>query len=302
MAAEPDRPAPARPATPIASATSAVPAPGRLAVPSPRRFQHPRADRQLLLDGHEVGYAFRRARRRSIGFVVSAEGLSVSAPRWVAMTEVDAALRAKAGWILRKLHDQQERASRLEQARVTWEEGARLPFLGRTIEIRIDPAVAGVVLAETGGPHPIAGGLCPDRSPDTASGVMTLQVGLPRNAGPERLREAVQGWLQRQALCLFQARCDDFAQRLKVTVRRVSLSSATTRWGSASVDGSIRLNWRLVHFGLPVIDYVVAHELSHLREMNHSPAFWEVVRSVIPDVEARRGQLKSQLLPVLDGD
>jgi predicted metal-dependent hydrolase len=243
-----------------------------------------------VLDGHEVGYAFRRARRRSIGFVVSAEGLSVSAPRWVAMTEVDAALRAKAGWILRKLHDQQERASRLEQARVTWEDGARLPFLGRTIEIRIDPAVAGVVLAATGLPN------------DPTSAAMTLQVGLPRGAGPERLREAVQAWLQRQALRLFQERCTDYAQRLGVRVRRVSLSSATTRWGSASVDGSIRLNWRLVHFGLPVIDYVVAHELSHLREMNHSPAFWEVVRSVIPDVEAMRGQLKAQVLPVMDAD
>ena len=58
-------------------------------------------------------------------------------------------------------------------------------------------------------------------------------------------------------------------------MKRLSLSSASTRWGSASADGSIRLNWRLVHFALPVIDYVVAHELAHLREMNHSAAFWE---------------------------
>ena len=83
-------------------------------------------------------------------------------------------------------------------------------------------------------------------------------------------------------------------------VRRLALSSATTRWGSASADGSIRLNWRLVHFGMPVIDYVVAHELAHLREMNHSPAFLEVVRSVIPDVDAARGALRAQVLPEFD--
>jgi predicted metal-dependent hydrolase len=83
-------------------------------------------------------------------------------------------------------------------------------------------------------------------------------------------------------------------------VTRLSLSSASTRWGSASADGSIRLNWRLVHFGLPVIDYVVAHELAHLREMNHSEAFWDVVRSVMPDFEQARGTLRHEVLPALE--
>ena len=71
-------------------------------------------------------------------------------------------------------------------------------------------------------------------------------------------------------------------------------SSATTRWGSASADGSIRLNWRLVHFGMPVIDYVVAHELAHLREMNHSPAFWAVVARLYPGYQTPRRWLKTQ--------
>jgi len=62
----------------------------------------------------------------------------------------------------------------------------------------------------------------------------------------------------------------------------------------------VRLNWRLVHFGVSVIDYVVAHELAHLREMNHSPAFWDVVRSVVPDFEKQRGSLRSEVLPALD--
>ena len=81
---------------------------------------------------------------------------------------------------------------------------------------------------------------------------------------------------------------------------RLTLSSASTRWGSASADGSIRLNWRLVHFGLPVIDYVVTHELAHLREMNHSAAFWDVVRQALPDFEAARGALRHEVLPAFD--
>jgi len=80
------------------------------------------------------------------------------------------------------------------------------------------------------------------------------------------------------------------AQQLRVRCTRLALSSAQTRWGSASADGSIRLNWRLVHFGLPVIDYVVTHELAHLREMNHGPRFWAVVGSVVPDYRAARRQ------------
>jgi predicted metal-dependent hydrolase len=110
----------------------------------------------------------------------------------------------------------------------------------------------------------------------------------------------VQGWLQRQALALFEERCHLYAMQLGVSIRRLRLSSAQTRWGSASADGTVRLNWRLIHFALPTIDYVVAHELAHLREMNHSPAFWEVVRSVMPDYELRRGSLKDGQVPIYD--
>ena len=81
-------------------------------------------------------------------------------------------------------------------------------------------------------------------------------------------------------------------------LRRIALSSATTRWGSASADGSIRLNWRLVHFGMAVIDYVVVHELAHLREMNHSPAFWDIVRSALPDYPDCRAALREGQLPL----
>ena len=241
----------------------------------------------MLLEGHRVAFEFRRARRRSIGFVIGPEGLTVSAPRWVGVGEVEAALREKSRWILRKLQEQQERARRLAQARVDWKDGTTIPFLGETVIVIVDPRVTGAVL------HSDAASL---------PGVprLTLHVGLPHGAAAAQLRDAVQSWLQRQARRVFEERCAEFAPRLGVQVRRLSLSSASTRWGSARADGSIRLNWRLVHFAVPVIDYVVAHELAHLREMNHSGAFWEVVRSVLPDFENARGALKTEVLPVLD--
>jgi predicted metal-dependent hydrolase len=252
----------------------------------PLQFRHPQTEREILLGEHRVGYALRRVRRRSIGFIVSAEGLSVNAPRWVSLQNIDAAVQAKGSWILRKLQEQQERSRRVEASRIEWRDGTSLPFLGETVIIVLDPRAAGAVL---------------NTAADALPGVprLTLHVGLPQNAAPEQIRDVVQSWLQRQALRVFTERCQHFAASLNVKMRRLSLSAAQTRWGSASADGSIRLNWRLVHFGLQVIDYVVAHELAHLREMNHSAAFWDVVRSVVPDYEKMRDTLKDVPVPVL---
>jgi len=281
------RPAPGRPVPSAAAEPEAgtVPAARRSEL-APLQFRHPQAEREVQLGEHRVAYALRRARRRSIGFVVSAEGLQANAPRWVSLQNIDSAVQSKSGWILRKLQEQRDRARRVEAARIEWRDGTSLPFLGETVIIVLDPRVAGAVLD--------AGG---QSLPGVAR--LVLRVGLPQAAEPEQIRDIVQSWLQRQALRIFGERCRHFAATLGVRMTRLSLSSAQTRWGSASADGSIRLNWRLVHFGLQVIDYVVAHELAHLREMNHSAAFWDVVRSVVPDYEKMRSTLKDVPVPVL---
>ncbi len=254
---------------------------------TPTPFFHPRATRESLLHGHRVGYEFRRARRKSIGFIVGDEGLVVSAPRWVGLAEVEAALQEKARWVLAKLQEQQGRLRRQLAARVEWRDGTSVPFLGEPVIVVLDTRSTGAELRCAEG---------------TLPGVarLTLHVGLPQTASERQIREAVQSWLQRQARRIFEERCAHFAERLGVRMTRLSLSSASTRWGSAGANGAIRLNWRLVHFAMPSIDYVVAHELAHLREMNHSPAFWEVVRSVVPDYVTLRGSLRDDTLPIFD--
>ena len=291
VATEPTASTPMWPA-PSPTATPARPAePPRAdgtAAHAPTAFRHPQAAREIVLEGHPVGYALKRVRRRSIGFIVGTEGLCVNVPSWVGPRDIETALREKAPWILRKLHEQRERGRRLQSARVDWRDGATIPFLGQTVVVVLDARAgitpSGAVLdAGTG-----------DGSP------RRLHTGLPANAAPEQIRDAVQSWLQRQAKRVFAERCEHYAAQLGVRYRRLSLSSAQTRWGSASADGSIRLSWRLIHFGLSTIDYVVAHELAHLREMNHSPRFWDVVRSVVPDYQRTREVLKTDVLPVFD--
>jgi predicted metal-dependent hydrolase len=282
-AARPPLPAP----SPVPAATPAPAARAESPAPPPPTYRHPRAQRDIRFGEHHVHYELRRARRRSIGFIVGPEGLSVSAPRWVGVGEVEGALREKERWILRKLHEQADRARRTQASRIEWRDGAQLPFLGDTVILVLDPRTQGAVL---------------NTDADALPGVprLTLHLGLPQQASADQVRELAQSWLQRQARRVFDERCALYAARLGVRVRRIGLSSATTRWGSASADGSIRLHWRLVHFGLPVIDYVVTHELAHLREMNHSAAFWEVVRSVLPDYEQALGTLRDHVLPALE--
>ncbi|MFN5701737.1 MAG: M48 family metallopeptidase [Betaproteobacteria bacterium] len=253
-------------------------APSPVVVPAP--LSHPQASREVLLAGQRVRYAFRRGTRRTIGFVVGPEGLSVSAPRWVGWGEVEAALQEKAAWILRKLQEQGELSRRLQSARIVWADGALVPYLGRQIRLVLD--ASGVSAP---------GGACLDDPPGDAPAV--LRLGLPADAQAERIRDVVHSWWQRQAKQLFEQRCRLYAQPLGVQVKRLSLSAAQTRWGSATADGAVRLNWRLIQFPLSTVDYVVVHELAHLREMNHSAAFWEVVRSVLPTYEQAQQPLKT---------
>ena len=253
----------------------------------PASFRHPQANREAVLGDAVVAYEFRRGRRRNIGFMVGPEGLTVSAPKWVPLYEVDSALQNKAAWILRKLGDANERRQRAESARIEWRDGAMFPFLGEQVIVVLDPRHAfdevGAVLNSEGQALP---------------GVprLTLHVGLPQNAQPDQVRDAAQAWLMRQARRVFTERLDHFAPQLGVKWRKLVLSNAGTRWGTAHSDGLIRLNWRLIHFRQPVIDYVVAHELSHLRVMDHSPRFWDTVATVVPEYAQLRRQLKDEAL------
>jgi len=251
-------------------------------------FRHPQGDREIRFGKAMVSYEIKRVRRRSIGMVVGVEGLSVRAPRWVSPTDIETALRAKERWICAKLVEQREREHKQLSARIEWREGASVPYLGEPIVLVLDPRVSGAVVQQ---PAPSADPALPGVAQ------RTLHVGLPQSATPEQIREAVQVWLQREALEIFQRRVAHYAAKLGVSVGQVRLSQAKTRWGSASVDGTIRLHWRLVHFGMPIIDYVVAHELAHLKEMNHSPRFWAVVRSVMPEFDGPRDQLRHVVIP-----
>jgi len=131
-------------------------------------------------------------------------------------------------------------------------------------------------------------------------GHWVLHVPLPVDAPPASVRAQVHAWWLRHARQLLTQRLQRFAPDLGVQWRSLRLTNARTRWGSAKHDGGIMLNWRLLHFRLPVLDYVVVHELSHLRVMDHSPRFWAVVATVCPDYTRLRAELRQQPIPEWD--
>ncbi len=223
---------------------------------------------------HGFDYRLVRASRRSVGIRVGDDGVAVRAPRWVTLQQVHAVLAEKAAWIDRQLNARAQRQRALAATQIAWREGGGFPYLGRQLTLRVGAAVATAQLRDT-----------------------DLLLPLPAGCEGERVRDSAQAWMQREARALFDARCAHFARQLGVRVRAVRLSSAATRWGSATACGTIRLHWRLLHFSPAVIDYVVAHEVAHLREMNHGPEFWETVEELFPPWRDARSELRRSLLP-----
>lgn len=217
-------------------------------------------------------YNLKRSSRRTIGFVIDDRGLSITAPRWVTLGEIEHAISEKQKWIFAKLAEWRTSAARRVLPPMEWQDGASLPFLGKSITLKLESPIGALMF--------------------DADACM-LHLGLPPSATEQQIKDRVQGWLQTQARRLFGERLDVYAERLGVRHSAYALSSAATRWGSCTADGKIRLSWRLVHFPMSLIDYVVAHELAHLKEMNHSPRFWDTVESIFPEFREAREQLRS---------
>jgi predicted metal-dependent hydrolase len=244
-------------------------------------------NRQLMLGSQMLDYRLKRSSRRTIGFTIDSTGLAITAPRWVTIGAIEGAIVEKEKWVRKKLTEWQTRVEQRAVPRIEWKDGAQLPYLGQTVTVMMSAAPGATGKSATQ-PHF-----------DTEAGVLWL--GLPPFTDAQLVRERVQRWLHVQALRVFGERLPVYAAKLGVEFRAYALSSAATRWGSCSSDGKIRLNWRLIHFPVHVIDYVVAHELAHLREMNHSPRFWATVESIFPDFREARHTLKHhppELLPL----
>lgn len=224
------------------------------------------------LGGRTVEYRFSRRRRRTLGIRVDGEGLTVSAPLRAPWRDIESFLRDKEHWILEKLD---EWANVPRPAVLRGATGESLPLFGTSVVLDVRN-----------------GGRAVNRHSDR------LIVCAP---GPRGVLEMLVGWLKSKALEALAPRANYFAAKLGVPSPCVGLSSARSQWGVCKEGGFIRLNWRLVHLEPELTDYVVAHEVAHLVEMNHSKRFWNVVSGLYPDwrLARERLELAGASLPVI---
>lgn len=274
-----------------------LPAHAQTQVQQGQPWMHPRANRQIQLgDGVQgsrvtIAYCYEVAARKSIGLTVTPEGLRVRAPRWVTQKSIEACLHEKARWILEKIQAHAQSSATDARAAITWANGSRIAYLGQTLQLALGFAGRQALLqVREPAPESLA-----VPSGDAADWILHLP--LPAHASAQQIERGVRQWLRHQALHTVQQRVQVFAPAMGVQPKRVSLTSALTRWGSASSSGAVRLHWRLIQMPPRILDYVVIHELAHLHEMNHGPQFWAWVARFMPDYAHWRAQLKAIRLP-----
>lgn len=226
----------------------------------------------ITLADRIVPYTIHRRQRRRLSLSIDHRGLRVLGPMRLTSREVERLIHEHASWVVSKLDAWRDR--RLQRC---WaiDHDTHLPYLGMPLQIQLQH-------------HAL-------RKPRLTLRDTALMLTTDNALDTARNHRALLLWLRERALLCFQERVAHYATRLDVPTPPLALSQAKTRWGSCNHRGQIRLNWRLIHLPLPLIDYVVAHELAHLKEMNHGPRFWAHVESIYPDWRAARKALRLQV-------
>ena len=218
----------------------------------------------------ELNYTIARSKKRkkTISLQVKADGTAVvCAPHRTPIPEIDKFVREKESWLWRKIRENGERQK----------------------EIKAKEYVTGEIFFFLGEPHPLrieAAALGCDKL-----AFLCAQFVLASDKVSQG-RELFVDWYRKSAQEYIGERVDHFSQALNLIPRGIRISNARHRWGSCSQDNHLHFSWRLIMAPRPVIDYLVVHELAHMKEKNHSERFWGLVGKTIADYKKQRIWLK----------
>lgn len=215
----------------------------------------------MLVGEQSVTYTLKRSSaRRTLALKVAEDGeVTVNAPMRMAWQRIEAFLSQHIDWI----------RQRLEQSRrqtFHWRDGIELPYLGSLRRLSIEPAALPLVF-------PLADRILVGGDETCAAGLVT-------------------DWYRSEAARYLRERLLAHVARVGYPMPRFRLTGATSRWGSLSPTGVLSLNWRLLKASEAEIDYVICHELAHMRVPNHSTRFWREVEALYPGYEAPKARLR----------
>lgn len=239
----------------------------------------PEEPRAIHLGGHEIAYVVRRsAKRRTLGLQIDVRGLRVAAPLKARQPDIDRLILSNARWVIAKLKEWQRPE---HQAARAWAPGDPLALFGSLRPLRIAPGRTGLAKFDD-----------------------ALILTVPQPDDEAAVRARLRDVLKAEARTWFTGRLDHYAGRYAIDTPALRLSQAKTRWGSCARDREgahrISLNWRMIHFEARLSDYVVAHEIAHVRHMHHGPRFWAAVAKLYPDYITARDEIRRRAFELPD--
>lgn len=231
---------------------------------------------EIDIAGRTISFTISRSakRKRTIAFKIGTNSnIVIISPLRTSKSQIENILKKRSAWIVRELGKPCKHGKQAD-----FSDGSVFPYMGHACCLRI-----------------VRGG----KDGSCRLSPRVLHVHVPdESLSPKGLRQEarleVLLWVKKRARTKFKKRADLWARKMGVNYKKIIVADASKRWGSCSVDNVIRLNWRLMLLPLPVLDYVVAHELSHIAHKNHSSLFWGFLSKFMPDYKERRGQLRGQ--------
>jgi predicted metal-dependent hydrolase len=229
---------------------------------------------KITLEGHDVPYTINKSYLAKYARleIRSADMLMVTIPRRYKIAYVDQFIKRKSKWIIKTLAKHSCTQPTINFSNLS--SGDTIPYLGRNIKLMLKP----------------------NKEKYIQMNIQEDCVLIGKRDDEIETAPFIEKWYRQQAHIVFKQKIEEFSRKLGIAYKRLCIRSQKTRWGSCSRLGTISLNWKLITLPEQIVDYVIIHELSHIKEMNHSRKFWALVADYCPQWQENRRWLRNHLL------
>lgn len=230
-------------------------------------------------EGANVEYKLIRSNRRSIQLRIQEEGdLLVRAPYGISKQQLDAILKEKEEWILKKQEKIRiERSIRTKNRERPFQTGRELLYCGEKYILKIETCSENAKVKI---------------KKDENKKIIIYSIDSKQEETSKEIEEQLKKWYRQEARCILTDKCKYYSNKMGVTYEQIRVKETKTRWGSCSSLGNLNFNWKILLAPIPVQDYLVVHELAHRKEMNHSRSFYDIVETYFPNYKEVRQWLK----------